>query len=162
MLLGIVLDFKLMFVYMDFYLYIKVRNVNFVILFLYLSMIVEVKILKYVSIGLIGVCLFSEVMMNRGLMVVKLVVLVDIGYIMLVKVLNVFDKNVNIGRNNVIVYFEFLNDYVIFNLFENDVLNMCVNICLKNIGGELFESLEKFMINFIVNVELYVDEKIML
>lgn len=79
-----------------------------------------------------------------------------------VKVLNVSDKNVNIGRNNVIAYFEPLNDHVISNLSENDALNMCANVCVNNTGGESSESLEKFMTNFTVNAELHADEKITL
>lgn len=142
MSLGIVLDFKSMSVYMDSYSHIKVRNANFVTLPPHSSMIVEAKIPKHVSIGLTGVCLPSEAMMNRGLMVAKSVALVDIGHTMPVKVLNVSDKNVNIGRNNVIAYFEPLNDHVISNLSENDALNMCANVCVNNTGGESSESLE--------------------
>lgn len=125
-------------------------------------MIVEAKIPKHVSIGLTGVCLPSEAMMNRGLMVAKSVALVDIGHTMPVKVLNVSDKNVNIGRNNVIAHFEPLNDHVISNLSENDASNMCANVCVNNTGGESSESLEKFMTNFTVNAELHADEKITL
>lgn len=165
MSLGIVLDFRSMSLCMEFNSQIKVRNASYVTLPPHSSMIVKAKVPNHVQIGLTVVCLPNDVMMNKGLIVAKSIASVDIGHTVPVKILNVSDKHVNIGRNNVIAHFEPLHDHVFSKVNENDDLNMCASASVNNVGrdkdmgGESVKTLENFLTNFTLNTELDANEK---
>ena len=105
MSLGIVLDFKSLCVYTDFETRNKVRNASFVTIPPHSSVVVKAKVPRSINIGSQGLCVPYDVMLEKGLAVAKAIVLVDLGHMVPMKVLNVSDKSVNIGRNNIIAHF---------------------------------------------------------
>ena len=64
-----------------------------------------IKVPRSINIGSQGLCVPFDAMLGKGLAVAKAIVLVDLGHMVPMKVLNVSDKTVNIGRNNIIAHF---------------------------------------------------------
>jgi hypothetical protein len=125
MSMGIVLNFKSLCVHTDFETRNKVRSAYFITLPPHSSVVVKARVPRSVYVGSQGLCVPNDVMLEKGLVVAKSIVLVDMGHFVPVKILNVSDRSVNIGRNNVIAYFEPLFDHAISRL-KNGTL--CANV----------------------------------